>query len=360
MLIKVINLMVLLGFCFISKAQHTFELNGRVITEKKQAISFCNIIIKGQPTKGVVSDYEGNFSITANINDTLTISYVGYETKYQIVKEPKFINIILKPTVYNLSEVVIKPSKVLTANQVIKQTLKNWKDNNFIYNKGDEFKADIKADFLAKKNQEKIYYFNGITNLYVLNDSLFSNLKDGSFLHQTDTIPSSVFFYQDGRPYGLIYIIFFKLYSNNKYSFELGPIEYYNNQPVYHIKYHRKKGGGMCEGGGYYLISKNDFSLLYSEHITKDCIGLSNETENMVWQYAIFRTFFNKINAQKYQVEKAESEIRFSYKKLNITDEYYYKNNVIVNRIIKESLTKLDKTKIGYAKDVFYKKIISK
>lgn len=362
MLIKIINTLVLLSFCILSKAQHTFELTGKVITEKKQPISFCNIIIKGKPEKGVISDYQGNFNIDVNVNDTLLISYVGYETTYQIIKETKFINIILKPTVYNLSEVVIKPSKVLTAKQVIKQTLKNWNKNNIIYNKGDNIQSNVTADFIVKKNQHNIYHFNNTINFYVLNDSLLSDLGNSSLVFQTDTIPSSIFnTLVDTKPYNLVYKLFTKFSTTNKFTFEFGGIEYFNKEAVYHIKYHRKLGGGFCEGGGYYLISKNDFRLLYTEHITKDCIGLNNDTEKMVWQYAIFRTFFDKNFQGKYCVSKAESEIRYSYvNDMYVNDEYYYKNTLTVNQIKKGILNNFDKSKIGHIKNIFYKEQLNK
>jgi len=349
--------MFLLSFCLVSKAQHSLRLNGKIVTEKKQALSFCNIIIKGQPTKGVVSDYDGNFSIDINLGDTLLVSYIGYETKYFVVKDSIFTTIALKQTTFNLSEFIVKPNKMLTAKKIIKKTLENWNQNHFVHEQDKTYRIGIIADFLVDKNQEKIYGYDGSITLVGYKDNrIYANLKDTSFRYQTDYILPRIYSLSGGSPYKLLIPqIFFQLFVNNKYSFEFGSIDYYSNQPVYHIKFTNKKGGGLCEGGGYYLISKNDFSLLYIETITKDCVGFTNEYENMVWKYAIVRTFFDKKIGDKRHVTKVESEIRYSYSLNNSIDEFFYKNKLVITEIIQKQDIIFDKQRLGYAEDVFYR-----
>ena len=56
------------------------DVKGRVTNEKGQPLAGATILIKGSKI-GVRSDADGNFSINADPNSVLVISYVGYDTK---------------------------------------------------------------------------------------------------------------------------------------------------------------------------------------------------------------------------------------------------------------------------------------
>lgn len=76
-----------------------------------ETLPFANVIIEGSTT-GVTSDLSGNFSLIANANDTIVISYLGYQTmQFSAGKIPTIIEMI--PSVEQLSEVVV------TANSAI-------------------------------------------------------------------------------------------------------------------------------------------------------------------------------------------------------------------------------------------------
>lgn len=62
-----------------SEAKSNF-INGVVNGQDKLPLPGANIIIKST-TKGTVTDFDGNFSIEANENDILVISYLGFITK---------------------------------------------------------------------------------------------------------------------------------------------------------------------------------------------------------------------------------------------------------------------------------------
>lgn len=64
------------------------------------------VYIEGS-TKGSISDVNGNFEIKAKLGDILSLSFVGFETQeIEIVKQSNF-NIILKPAVSELEEVMV-------------------------------------------------------------------------------------------------------------------------------------------------------------------------------------------------------------------------------------------------------------
>lgn len=351
---KIIISLIVILFTINLTAQELLDFKGDIKTSDGKAISFCNIIIKNHPTKGVISSYDGSFNISVKINDTLLISYIGYEPLEWIVKKTNFAKIVLKPNSFNLPEFVVKPSKDLKAKQVIIETSNRWTQNHYIINKKELNKVKIEANFCIIKDLIKIYSYKGITDLF-LNDSISTDIQNTSNRFQTEQIPERILSLSGGTPHELISELYFKIPIEKEYQYEFGTINNYNGKAVYHIKFHRKKGGGACEGGGYYLISKDNFSLLYKEFIVKDCVGFDDHKKNetLIWNYAIFKSYFDMTLNSKSGLSKVESTIRYEYKKNNMKNEYYYNNNFTVNKIDILPNTNIERN-VMRAKDVFY------
>lgn len=55
-----------------------------IISDSQGPLAGVTVRIKGTD-KGVISDIEGKYSITANVNDILVFSYVGYTTQERLV-----------------------------------------------------------------------------------------------------------------------------------------------------------------------------------------------------------------------------------------------------------------------------------
>ncbi len=66
----------------------------------------ATIIIKGT-MRGTTSDFDGNYEISANSDDVLIVSYLGYKSIEQQINGQAIIPIILQPDAENLQEVVI-------------------------------------------------------------------------------------------------------------------------------------------------------------------------------------------------------------------------------------------------------------
>src|SRR5690606_21485496 len=75
----------------------------------------ANVIIKGT-SSGTQSDFDGNYSISANVGQTLTFSYVGFDTQEVSVGAQNTINISLNPG-SSLEEVVL--TAYSTRNQTV-------------------------------------------------------------------------------------------------------------------------------------------------------------------------------------------------------------------------------------------------
>ncbi|TPN84419.1 SusC/RagA family TonB-linked outer membrane protein [Aquimarina algicola] len=93
----------LLGVLNIS-AQELIE--GKIVDEGNIPVPGVNILIQ-DTTNGVVSDFDGNFSITASPNDILIVSYLGYETQSILVEDQKSITIELIADSEELEDVIV-------------------------------------------------------------------------------------------------------------------------------------------------------------------------------------------------------------------------------------------------------------
>ena len=97
-------------FCGLSYSQTT--ITGSVVDDNSQPIPGANLIIVGTST-GTVTDFDGNFSLTTNLNPpfSLQASSVGFETvTEEITSNNQKINFILNEGT-SLDEVVISASR---------------------------------------------------------------------------------------------------------------------------------------------------------------------------------------------------------------------------------------------------------
>lgn len=84
----------------------TINLRGTVKDVAGEPIIGASILLQGT-TSGVVTDYDGNFSIQAPGNGTLVISYVGYITQTIAIQNRNSIEVILQEDMELLDEVVV-------------------------------------------------------------------------------------------------------------------------------------------------------------------------------------------------------------------------------------------------------------
>jgi hypothetical protein len=104
-------LVILLSFLsFISFSQST--INGLVKDKKGEPVFAVNVYLKSYPQKGTITDFGGNFNlIINNLDDTLLVSYIGYETKVitlSTIDMSKSLIIVLNKNSQTLEEVIIK------------------------------------------------------------------------------------------------------------------------------------------------------------------------------------------------------------------------------------------------------------
>ena len=81
-------------------------LKGTVNDEAGEPVIGATVKVQGSQ-KGAITDFNGNFTVEAESNATLTISYVGYETQNVKVAGRNDIVITLKEDNTTLNDVVV-------------------------------------------------------------------------------------------------------------------------------------------------------------------------------------------------------------------------------------------------------------
>lgn len=83
------------------------KVSGTVIDESSQPLPGVNVLLKGSPTIGTVTDIDGKYVLSVPKDATLIFKFVGYKTIEAAVKGRETVNITLEPDVQQLEDVVV-------------------------------------------------------------------------------------------------------------------------------------------------------------------------------------------------------------------------------------------------------------
>ncbi|MDO6519367.1 SusC/RagA family TonB-linked outer membrane protein [Zobellia uliginosa] len=97
-------LLIVLGGVFSMHGQHV--ITGSVTDDAGMVLPGVNVIIKGT-SKGVVTDFDGKYSIQADNSSTLIFSYIGFLSLEESVSNRQIIDVQLNPSTEKLDEIVI-------------------------------------------------------------------------------------------------------------------------------------------------------------------------------------------------------------------------------------------------------------
>jgi TonB-dependent starch-binding outer membrane protein SusC len=104
---RLILLICIFCFTFFNSFAQNISISGTVAEESGMPLPGVNILEKGTKN-GAVTDFDGNYSIKlTNASAILVVSYIGFETQEINVAGNKTINIVLKPNLESLDEVVV-------------------------------------------------------------------------------------------------------------------------------------------------------------------------------------------------------------------------------------------------------------
>ncbi len=103
--LRSILMILFLVSCWTTYGQNK-TINGKVLDESQQPLPGANVLVKGT-SNGAQTDFDGNFSIVANSNAILVVSYLGFVSKEVSVNGQDQITITLKEDVSRLDEIVV-------------------------------------------------------------------------------------------------------------------------------------------------------------------------------------------------------------------------------------------------------------
>lgn len=87
-------------------AQDTFQVSGKVVDDRDNPIPGVNVIVLNT-TRGMQTDFDGNYSITVSNGEVLQFSYIGFATQTRIIDGQTSIDIVLVEDTSQLDEVVV-------------------------------------------------------------------------------------------------------------------------------------------------------------------------------------------------------------------------------------------------------------
>ena len=92
---KIPSLIVLLLFCCMSASAQSFLAKGVVVDSNGEPVIGAAVALKGNETVGVITDLDGNFSMTVDQNAVLVVSFIGMET-VEVPASKSAMRIVLK------------------------------------------------------------------------------------------------------------------------------------------------------------------------------------------------------------------------------------------------------------------------
>lgn len=100
-------LLCLFAFCTMTAFAQDIKVTGTVIDSYKEPLPGVNVVVKGT-TVGTITDIDGRFSIAVpNKKSILAFSFIGYDTKEQVVGDKTSYTILLTDDTQLIDEVVV-------------------------------------------------------------------------------------------------------------------------------------------------------------------------------------------------------------------------------------------------------------
>lgn len=85
--------------------EHT--VTGTVVDATGEALIGVNVQVKGNPTAGTITDFEGNYSLSVPGNGEIVFSYIGYRSETLKPDGKNVLNVIMQEDTQQIGEVVV-------------------------------------------------------------------------------------------------------------------------------------------------------------------------------------------------------------------------------------------------------------
>ena len=104
---KLLSVLFMLSFTFAAVWAQNIQVKGTVVSGSDDyPLPGVNVVVKGTTT-GVITDIDGNFTISVPSDATLTFTYVGFKAQDVAVNGQTTLNVVLQEDMETLEEVVV-------------------------------------------------------------------------------------------------------------------------------------------------------------------------------------------------------------------------------------------------------------
>ncbi|MGQ1783678.1 MULTISPECIES: SusC/RagA family TonB-linked outer membrane protein [unclassified Saccharicrinis] len=100
-------LMLLFLFTLPNAFAQDVTVKGKVMDDTGEVIPGVNIVVKGDNSRGTITDFDGNYSITISSDAVLVYRFIGYQTQEIAVAGKSVINVTLKAETEMIDDVVV-------------------------------------------------------------------------------------------------------------------------------------------------------------------------------------------------------------------------------------------------------------
>ncbi|MTI22603.1 carboxypeptidase-like regulatory domain-containing protein, partial [Fulvivirga sp. RKSG066] len=327
-------LVVLIPASFAHSQTHSIQ--GRVYDQStKEPLPYVNVYLNNAKT-GTVTNQHGQFKIhlrEQNLDDTLTISYIGYKlTKIKIASISKDFECYLKEDLKILNELVFTG---LSASQVIQKALANLTKNY----PQDDYKSSGFYRLVSKKGNQyvslseavfDIFHQSGKVDQFRLNK--MRAIKDQQALKgiEVGLKPQAILTYdltQSIKDWNILNDVGLK-----NHEFFLQGVTNYNNSEVYVISFDQKPEIKKSFYKGQIFIDKETFAFVYFDFGLSER-GIKYHKYGNLGLRALMKLadIFLDISSSRYQI---------AYQKVG--DKYY------LNRVLAENSFSVHSSRENY------------
>lgn len=169
-------------------SQTSKTVKGKIVDENGEPLIGVNVAVDGTTT-GTITDFDGNFSMSAFANSTLKVSYIGYATQLVTVSEKDFYSITMRPDNEVLDEVVVTALGIKRETKSLTYNVQEMKAADLTTVKDASFMNSLAGKIAGVTINQSASGIGGSTR--VVMRGLKSITNDNNALYVIDGIPMS-------------------------------------------------------------------------------------------------------------------------------------------------------------------------
>ncbi|MDE6822183.1 SusC/RagA family TonB-linked outer membrane protein [Bacteroides acidifaciens] len=169
-----------------TNSQTAKVVKGKIVDENGEPLIGVNVAIDGTTT-GTITDFDGNFSMSAFANSTLKVSYIGYATQLIAIANKDFYSITMRPDNEVLDEVVVTALGIKRETKSLTYNVQEMKAADLTTVKDASFMNSLAGKIAGVTINQSASGIGGSTR--VVMRGLKSITNDNNALYVIDGIP---------------------------------------------------------------------------------------------------------------------------------------------------------------------------